>query len=244
MAESPRLASSPNHPDDEVLDESYFSSRAASSRGASIALEGDADPLEAFEAALADPPSPAPSSTTSSAVDSLAGAPHADIEARALEFLSASPPATAPDAGFGWKDMPLRVRGQGPVPAEGGDAHEAQARAVDFLRKMLDEAERDEWMHDTPGVFASPRGVGGTGGDGSRLARRADEGFEAVDGLDAVAQTTSWQDRAFNVERWHVDGLPVSGAVFDDFAAGGGDAFEAAGGDSARFNDSEVGMFG
>ncbi|BGP24680.1 hypothetical protein JCM10295v2_003598 [Rhodotorula toruloides] len=233
-AQDPDLASSPNNlslhaphdDDDQVLDDSYFSSHEPSmSRSAS------ADPLDALE----NPPSPGASSTASSAsvVDSLAGAPYADVEAKALEFLSASPPTTAPDAGFTAKEIPARIRAPGPTTDV--EAHEAQAKAVEYLRKMLDDAERDEWLYDTPAVFHPSRGVGI---QDSRLSRR-NEGGPAVDGLDEVARTTSWADRAFNLERWQVDGL---GGVAGDEGSMRWEAFEVDD-PSARSNDSELGMF-
>ncbi|BGO99666.1 cell wall protein [Rhodotorula toruloides ATCC 204091] len=214
--------SSPNSPvqDSGTLDPSYFSPALSAS---------PADPLDPFDPSLAHPPSPGASSTTSSAtnVDSLAGDPYADVEARALELLSAEPSSTSPDPGFGWKDIPARVRGPGPTDV---DAHEAQSRAIDYLRKMLDEAERDEWMFDTPPVFQPPRGVGV---EESRFASR--QGVEAG-GLESGM---GWTDRAFNIERWQVEGLGRTG--FEE-GVGGFDAFEV-GEEGGRFAESEVGEF-
>ncbi|BGP32106.1 hypothetical protein JCM10296v2_003885 [Rhodotorula toruloides] len=201
--------SSPN-----PLDPAYFSP----------ALSASQDPLDPFDPSLAHPLSPGASSTTSSSVvDSLAGASYADVEARALEFLSAEPTSTSPDSGFGWKEIPGRIRGPGPSDV---DASEAQSRAIDYLRKMLDEAERDEWMYETPAVFAPPRAVGV---EESRLASR-----EAA-GRDGLERGMGWTDRAFNIERWQVEGLGDEGAM-------GWEGFDV-GEEGERFADSEVGGF-
>ncbi|BGO91417.1 hypothetical protein NBRC10512_003077 [Rhodotorula toruloides] len=204
---------------------SYFSP------GASPALSASADPLDPFDPSFAHPPSPGASSTTSSSVvDSLAGAPYADVEARALEFLSASPPSTTPDPGFGWKDIPSRIRAPVPPTDVDIDVDEAQSRAIDYLRKMLDEAERDEWMYETPAVFGPPRAVGV---EESRLAGR-----EAV-GRDALDVERGWTDRAFNIERWQVEGLGGRETGFDEGLAGF-EGFET-GEEGARFAEGEVG---
>ncbi|BGP48225.1 hypothetical protein JCM10450v2_004097 [Rhodotorula kratochvilovae] len=194
--------------EDETLDESYFSSHPASS---TASLEPDLlEPEASFSS----------SSSTASTPDSLANASFTDVEARALEFLSASPPSTAPVAGFRLEDLPRAV------PATPHERDEAHAAALDFLRRSLDEAEKDEWRYRTPAVFAAP--------GSSAMGAHAD----ALNiGLDEAAERP-WQDRAFNVERWQVEGL--EGAL-DGLAGGEAPPLEA-GEWSGRFEEGEGGF--
>ncbi|TNY19442.1 hypothetical protein DMC30DRAFT_304109 [Rhodotorula diobovata] len=196
--------------DDEPLDESYFSSHPAS---ATASIEPDAlEPDASFSSA----------SSTSSSPDSLADASFSTIEARALEFLGTSPPSTGPVAGFRLEDLPR------PVPPTPHERDEAHAAALDFLRQSLDEADKDEWRYRTPAVFAAPSAAAPSAGAGART--------DALNvGLDDAA-AQPWQDRAFNPERWEVEGL---------------EAVDAAGADapplealdwSGRFDEGEAGF--
>ncbi|BGP14201.1 hypothetical protein JCM10213_001412 [Rhodosporidiobolus nylandii] len=122
--------------------------------------------------------------------DSLANASFSEVEARALEFLASSPPASSTDApslsaGF---DLLTSLRLPRKVPTLPAEQLEAQTRAVEFLRKRLEDAERDDWMYGTPAGF----GGGGGGGAGER---REAEGEGEV----------GWADQAFNVARYQVE---------------------------------------
>ncbi|GAA6053793.1 hypothetical protein JCM3770_003039 [Rhodotorula araucariae] len=196
--------------DDETLDNSYFASHPASS---TASLEPDLlEPEASFSS----------SSSTASTPDSLANASFTDIEARALEFLSASPPSAAPIAGFRLEDLPRAV------PTTALERDEAHAAALDFLRRSLDEAEKDEWRHRTPAVFAAP----------SAPASATGAPADALNvGLDDAAERP-WQDRAFNVECWQVEGL---GWGLDGFAGTEAPPLEAAEW-SGRFEEGEGGF--
>ncbi|GAA5845440.1 hypothetical protein JCM9279_003032 [Rhodotorula babjevae] len=186
---------------DAGLDESYFSS-TSHRPSPNASLEPDLlEPDASFSSA----------SSSTSSPDSLAGAPFTDVEARALEFLSASPPKTAPTALFRLEDLPR------PVPSAAHDREEAHAEALEFLRRSLDEADKDEWRYRTPAVFAVPSAAAAVA---SPSAGQALVGDALNVGLDDDAMQP-WQDRAFNVERWQVDGL--EGAA-DGAARGGGGA--------------------
>jgi len=182
-------------------DESYFSS-ASHRPSPNASLEPDLlEPDASFSSA----------SSSTSSPDSLAGAPFTDVEVRALEFLSASPPSTAPAAGFRLEDLPR------PIPSTPHARDEAHTAALDFLRRSLDEADKDEWRYRTPAVFAVPSAAAAA----SPSAAQAFAGGDALNvGLDDDA-AQPWQDRAFNVERWQVDGLEAAGG---GAARGGGGA--------------------
>ncbi|GAA5887195.1 hypothetical protein JCM6882_002445 [Rhodosporidiobolus microsporus] len=138
------------------------------------------------------------SSYGSPSADSLADASHGEVEARALEFLASSPPtsdsAALASAFDALDDLPRTVP---TLPADQLDGH---SKAVDFLRKKLDDAERDDWMFSTPSAF-SPPPVLGLRGSGER-----------DDDSEAMGDALPWADRAFNLERYTAGGVAVDTA--------------------------------
>ncbi|GAA5896108.1 hypothetical protein JCM8208_007529 [Rhodotorula glutinis] len=209
---------------DAAPDESYFSS-ASHRPSPNASLEPDLlEPDASFSSA----------SSSTSSPDSLAGAPFSDVEARALEFLSASPPTTAPAAGFCLEDLPR------PVPTTPHARDETHTAALDFLRRSLDEADKDEWRYRTPAVFGVPSAAAAS----SPSMGQAFSGDARNVGLEEDA-ALPWQDRAFNVERWQVDGLDgvAGGAVR---GGGGGVAVEVPlfdmGEAHGRFEEGETGF--
>ncbi|GAA6003864.1 uncharacterized protein JCM10292_003421 [Rhodotorula paludigena] len=175
---------------DETLDDSYFSSRPASE---AANLEPDLlEPEPSFSSASSDTSTP----------DSLANADYAEVEARALDFLSASPPSTRPSPGFRLEDLPR------PLPTSTRDCTAAQRTAIEYLKHALDDAERDDWRYRTPTVFDGSASRQIIGASASRDASQMNATLAG--GLSADA---TWQDHAFNIESYAVEGL---GRAFDD----------------------------
>lgn len=164
--------------------------------------------------------SPADSSSASSVADSLAHAPAADVEARAQELLSqpnTSAVPARPDPGFGWDAVPREV------PTRPDERDQGRQRARDFIAKMLDEADRDDWMYEMPAVFGPPRPVQVRDRKGSGVGT-TEATLEAIEAAPAKAP---WQDSAFNLESYQVDdaepnwdGFDAAAYERDDLVAG------------------------
>ncbi|GAA5843205.1 hypothetical protein JCM11251_001681 [Rhodosporidiobolus azoricus] len=123
--------------------------------------------------------------------DSLADASYSEVEARALDFLASSPPSTEPSAlpaAFdALDDLPRKL------PTLPADQLEGHLKAVEFLRRRLDDAEGDDWMYRTPAVFDAPATV---------EAKGSSTRSEAED--EMLGEPLTWTDRAFNLERYGV----------------------------------------
>ncbi|GAA5881190.1 hypothetical protein JCM3774_000648 [Rhodotorula dairenensis] len=154
--------------------------------------------------------SSSPADSTSSSPDSLADAPAADVEAKAtalLAMLSTVVPAV-PHPGFEWHQVPRQV------PTQPGEQEDARRGALDFIGKMLEKADRDDWMYKTPEVFGPPRPL--------RLREGASDRFEADQEIGRFARggppAAPWQDDCFNLDSYHVEGVEDAWDGFDDAA--------------------------
>lgn len=185
----------PQDPQDESLD---YSLDADMMDGPSADNTSTAEMTPARGAAAADasvaPSSPADS--TASFPDSLANAPAADVEAKASALLAM--PSTAvpsrPLPGFEWHEIPRQV------PTRPPEQDEARRNALDFIGKMLEKADRDDWMYKTPAVFGPPEPLRLREGAGGR-----GESEETSGGLLRGGSTAPWQDECFNIEHYNVE---------------------------------------
>lgn len=157
-----------------------------------------------------------PARSTSSYADSLAGQPPDEVERVALELISNAPPShehQLQQVGGGldpFVDLP-----RPPIANLSRDeSKELEKKAVEFLKRKLQDADQDDWMYPSPPVFGPPKPLGlrnapgGTGG--GQAIGGAVRGREFEEGLgwdDKDGNGPHWSDRAFNYERYQVEGL-------------------------------------
>ncbi|GAA5898745.1 uncharacterized protein JCM6883_003414 [Sporobolomyces salmoneus] len=173
------------------------------------------DPSEESEREATLSAASSPARSTSSGADSLAGEPASEIERVALDFIS-NPPLSHSDqlkelgGGLDAFDLP-----RPPTSSLTRDEMmELEKKAIEFLKKKVADADQDDWMYPTPAVFGPPKplglrnapGMGGTGG-GMGGPQRGREGEEGVGWDDKDGNGSEWIDRAFNLERYQVEGL-------------------------------------
>ncbi|GAA5954509.1 hypothetical protein JCM21900_005972 [Sporobolomyces salmonicolor] len=227
MAESPNASGFL----DQTLDDSYFSEQAPPSDLSAAIANMPNDSVEDLDPSLSGVSSPGARSTS---VDSLANASWSEVEARALEFLASSPPTAEQElkhtgGGLDAFDLPRKV------PSLPSEQLEAQRKALDFLRKKLDDADKDDWRYPTPAVFGPPKPLGlrtATGGMvGPERGREHEEGINWDEG---TRDGSNWMDRAFNLERYQVDGLSQP---MDDLALARDEPIEEDFG-ASRFGDA------
>ncbi|BGP55507.1 hypothetical protein JCM8202_000605 [Rhodotorula sphaerocarpa] len=143
--------------------------------------------------------------------DSLRGRSPSEVEHRALALLALpAHPAVVPP-------RPVPASAREPTDGQNENEPDVVARkkqaAIEYLSRMLDEAERDDWTYPTPRVFGPPdpvrirddhrsgRRQHGRALDlGEDVGAAAGEGGEGFDQLGAGS--TPWPDRAFNLERY------------------------------------------
>ncbi|GAA5844188.1 hypothetical protein JCM5353_000277 [Sporobolomyces roseus] len=188
---------------DVERDDSYFSQHSAS-----LPLqEGSVDPTEP-DPTLSAVSSPAHSSA--SVVDSLAGANWQDVEQIVLESISNAPPTRQQELrelGGGvdaFDGLPRKLTGMGRE-----ELIEAEKRAMDYLKKMVEDSDQDDWMYPTPQVFGPSKSLG-LRSDQEKGPERGREGEEGVGWDDKDGNGPAWMDRAFNLERYQVEGLSGS----------------------------------
>ncbi|GAA5982010.1 hypothetical protein JCM5350_000612 [Sporobolomyces pararoseus] len=177
-------------------------------RGDSIDQPSESEPEPTLSAASS------PARSTSSCADSLAGQPYNEVERVALEFIS-NPPLShqqqLQQLGGGLDPFDLPRPPTGSLTKE--ELKDLESKAMEFLKKKLQDAEQDDWMYPTPQVFGPPKplglrnapGIGGSGNAGGAIRGREFE--EGVGWDDKDANGSDWIDRAFNLERYQVEGL-------------------------------------
>lgn len=166
-----------------------------------------------------------PARSTSSWADSLAGQHPDEVERVALDFIS-NPPASDHEqlvqlgGGLDAFDLP-----RAPTSTLTRDeVVDLEKKALEFLKRKVLDADRDDWMYPTPAVFGAPKPLGlrnasGTVGAGAMAGpERGREREEGVGWDDKDGNGPDWVDRAFNLERYQVEGL--SGTLHElDLAA-------------------------
>ncbi|KWU41948.1 hypothetical protein RHOSPDRAFT_27301 [Rhodotorula sp. JG-1b] len=185
----------PQDPQDESLDYS-LDADMMDGPSADNTTAADMTPARGAAAPDASVALSSPADSTASFPDSLANAPAADVEAKASALLAM--PSTAvpsrPLPGFEWHDIPRQV------PTRPLEQDEARRSALDFIGKMLEKADRDDWMYKTPAVFGPPDPLRLREGAGGRS-----ESEETAGGLLRGGSTAPWQDECFNIEHYNVE---------------------------------------
>lgn len=203
------MPSRPGQPDsfNDSLPDADMSSPRANDTTDADATHGEDAATGVHDASLA---SSSPADSTASFPDSLANASAADVEAKAQALLAmpstAIPPA--PQPGFDWFELPRRT------PTLPHEQETARRHALDYISKMLEKADRDEWMYKTPEVFGPPRRPRLREGGSNRSEVDEEAGIFAR----GVPSATVWHDGCFNLESYHVDGVDDSWDGFDDAA--------------------------
>ena len=190
-----------DHSSDLERDDSYFSQHSASL--AQQDLEDSVDPTEP-DPTLSAASSPARSSD--SVVDSLANATFEDIHQIVLDSLMKAPLT---------RQQELRELGGGldafdGLPRKVGmgreELIEEEKRAMVYLKGMVDDSDLDDWKYHTPQVFGPCKSLG-LGGTREERGREGEVGI-GEEGKDANGP--GWIERAFNLERYQVEGLSGS----------------------------------
>lgn len=170
-----------------------------------------AEPEDGLDGAAADE-SHADASVASEE-GSLRGRSPSEVEHRALALLALpAHPAVVPP-------RPVPASAREPTDGKNENEPDVVARkkqaAIEYLSRMLDEAERDDWtfIPRTPRVFGPPDPVrirddhrSGRRQHGRALDLGEDVGAAAGEGGEGFeylgAGSTPWPDRAFNLERY------------------------------------------
>ncbi|GAA6000170.1 hypothetical protein JCM10207_007888 [Rhodosporidiobolus poonsookiae] len=216
---SPAPDSEPNFSPSASFGQSY-----AGTHDEDYSFQSD-EPSQAYPVEEAEGDVSLSSATSDHSVDSLANASFSEVEARALEFLGSSPPSDAP-VSLAAGNLDFLASFPRKLPSSPTEQDAGRAKAVEFLRSKLDEAERDDWRYPAPPVFGPPPPLG--------LRQSSDEQLEP----GGTAASTA--DQAFNLERHNVDGLVAVdeaeiGWVQEDpmaYGSGLGDEVGAGGWDS------------
>lgn len=185
----------PPEPQDESLDYSLDADMMDGPTGNNSAA-AEMTPARGVATADVSAALSSPADSTASLPDSLANAPAADVEAKARALLAipstAVPSRPLPD--FEWHEIPRQV------PTRLHEQDEARRNALDFIGKMLEKADRDDWMYKTPAVFGPPEPLRLREGAGAR-----GESEEIAGGLHRGGSAAPWQDEWFNIERYNVE---------------------------------------
>ncbi|GAA5938261.1 uncharacterized protein JCM15063_000684 [Sporobolomyces koalae] len=142
---------------------------------------------------------------STSDVDSLVGLPFSQVETVALDLIANAPPSheeqlKAIGGGVDAFDLPRKsttIR---------EELVEQEKKAIEFLRRKVQDMDQDDWMYSTPAVFGPPRPLGLQTASVSGL-ERGREFEEGVGWDDKDGNGTGWIDRAFNLESYRVEGL-------------------------------------
>ncbi|GAA5983674.1 hypothetical protein JCM10908_000377 [Rhodotorula pacifica] len=201
----------PRHSQDESLNDPFdadMTSPHAETRGVDVTRHDASMASAPVDASLA---SSSPADSTASFPDSLANAPAADIEAKAKALLALPSTVTPslPHPGFEWHELPR------PVPTRPQEEEEMRRSAVNYITKMLEKADRDDWMYETPAVFGPPQPLHLREGGTSRSSGAAGEDAGIFASRARGATSAPWQDSAFNLESYHVDGIEDAWEGFD-----------------------------
>jgi hypothetical protein len=202
--------STPNASFDHSTQEEEEDEQLSSPARSHQSEQGEAAEVEP-EPTLSAASSPARSS--SSCDDSLAGQPASEVERIALEFISNAPPSQQQQlqqVGGGLDPFDLPRPSISSLSKE--ELKDLEAKAMEFLKKKVNEVDQDDWMYPTPAVFGPPKPLGlrnapGIGGGGAGGPPRGREFEEGVGWDDKDGNGSDWIDRAFNLERYQVEGL-------------------------------------
>ncbi|GAA5946662.1 hypothetical protein JCM3765_000336 [Sporobolomyces pararoseus] len=197
-----------DHSTGELSSPAAAAPRRIEERGDSIDQPSESEPEPTLSAASS------PARSTSSCADSLAGQPYNEVERVALEFIS-NPPLShqqqLQQLGGGLDPFDLPRPPTSSLTKE--ELKELEAKAMEFLKRKLQDADQDDWMYPSPQVFGPPKplglrnapGMGGSGTAGGSIRGREFE--EGVGWDDKDGNGSDWIDRAFNLERYQVEGL-------------------------------------
>ncbi|GAA6059722.1 hypothetical protein JCM10212_000250 [Sporobolomyces blumeae] len=164
-----------------------------------------AQPSSQPEVTLSAASSPARSTSD---VDSLANVPWHDVEQIALDLVSTVPVSRERElahlgGGLDAFDLP-----RAPCATSKDHLDELERKALEFLKAKVDDTDKDDWMFATPAVFGPPKPLAMRNAaaelGGVETAREDDEG---VGWHDKDGNGSDWIDRAFNLERYPVEGI-------------------------------------
>ncbi|GAA5869343.1 hypothetical protein JCM16303_000436 [Sporobolomyces ruberrimus] len=185
---------------DASFDESYEQSPPLN-RPRHVSPPSESEPEPTLSAASS------PARSTTSCTDSLAGQPPDEVERVALEFLSTAPLSHQEELsqlGGGLDAFDLPRPPTSSLSKE--ELSDLEHKALEFLKKKLQDSDQDDWMFPTPPVFGPPKPLGLRNSQGMGV-QRGREHEEGVGWDDKDGNGTDWIDRAFNLERYEVEGL-------------------------------------